>query len=373
MSKISKLLIFMFISILLFASASADTIYLNGTAMKVRAFKKNGVLYAPVSAFTTSLKTYNAWYPDVKAVLFNGRYFQSWFLHNGEMYLPVREISYAVGGYFKETPNGDVYISATPETTMAARNAAPLRSQSMDRSNTMPKISPLNVGSAKYTPKFPQRTEPKQTNTIYSFEPSYSGSNSTNYVGVAEPRSKNMETTYIGSNEKGGGVVNPLHAQGALQNNITLPPNPQYSGVPTPDTGFSTQLSRVPSYAAMGAFEPVTAKNQTYSITVTNIEEVSNIKNVYSASAGSKYWIVYISQQNISSEAQIYTGKFTIVDEQQKVYDYLEGLSNYWLAILKPGGVNYGYLVFEVPVNAKATRLVLNALSQPPLSIALNR
>ncbi len=373
--KITGLLL-CFLLIFLFGGGlcqAATTIYFNGKPMKVQAVTKDGMVYAPVSAFTSELKTYDAWYPDIKAVLFNGKYFQNWFLYKGEMYLPIREITDAAGGTLRLTDDGNIYISATAETAMQARHAVPLREKNSSATKLMPKVSPLSPNKAAYTPHFPQRTEQTPSSgDLYPFPSASSRVSNANY-SVSPSSGNNSETVYPRSESKGEGVVTPIHAIGSGDSVLSYPTSPELSGIKPPDTGFSSQMLNVPSYTAIGAFEPVSQRNGVYSVTVTNIEEVKNIKNIYNAAAGSKYWIVYISQQNISSEAQIYTGKFTIVDENSKVYDYLEGLSNYWLAILKPGGVNYGYLVFEVPENARPSMLVLNALSQPPLSVGLGR
>ena len=130
-------------------------------------------------------------------------------------------------------------------------------------------------------------------------------------------------------------------------------------------------MTNIPAIQSKGAFAQKSGKNSVFSVTVTDMEEISVIKNRYNASAGNKYFVIYVSQQNISSDVQIYTGKFTLSDENSHIYDYMEGLSNYWLSILKPGGVNYGYLVFEVPKSSRASKLILNALNQPPLAIDL--
>ena len=138
-----------------------------------------------------------------------------------------------------------------------------------------------------------------------------------------------------------------------------------------PESKLSTYMTNIPAIQSKGAFAQKSGKNSVFSVTVTDMEEISVIKNRYNASAGNKYFVIYVSQQNISSDVQIYTGKFTLSDENSHIYDYMEGLSNYWLSILKPGGVNYGYLVFEVPKSSRASKLILNALNQPPLAIDL--
>ena len=375
--------LFVFFSLLLvflscFAKASdaqaVKAVYLNGVNLNVSPIVRNGTAYVPVGLFTTALKTYDAWYPDIKTVLYNGRYFQDWIYSQGRMHVPVRELVDASGGTFR-VESGGIYISATPDTAHSARTSSVIPEKKNAQNTTvLPKISPLSQSQVRYEPKLPQRTPSvSASNDIYSFGPSNPSSPAYQTKNSVQSGGNDMATVYSGSETKGSGIINPSNAPGGLVDGLRLPRDPKFGGISAPKTSFSTLYSDVPSHPVRGAFEPETGKNQIYSVTVTNIEEVTNIKDTYNASTGSKYVIVYISQQNISSEVQIYTGKFTIIDENSKVYDYLEGLSNYWLAILKPGGTNYGYLVFEIPQYAKPARLVLNALSQPPLEISLGR
>ena len=116
-------------------------------------------------------------------------------------------------------------------------------------------------------------------------------------------------------------------------------------------------------------YVPKSAKNEVFQVTVTNLETISILKDFYRPKEGYKYVIAYLSQQNISQQVQIYTGRFSLLDQKSNSYDYIEGLSNFWLVILRPYGINFGYLVFEVPADSKPVSLVLHSLNQAPLSI----
>lgn len=132
-------------------------------------------------------------------------------------------------------------------------------------------------------------------------------------------------------------------------------------------------INAIPSLAQTNnsPYIPRTAQNSVFKVTVSNLEIVPVIKDFYKPRTGSKFVVASLSQQNISNQVQIYTGKFSLVDQNQNSYDHLEGLSNFWLVILRPYGVNFGYLVFEIPQNAKPICLVLHALNQAPLTINL--
>jgi hypothetical protein len=145
---------------------------------------------------------------------------------------------------------------------------------------------------------------------------------------------------------------------------ITIEPIPIPTPTVLPTPKPSPPLEGLP-------FIPRTVKNNIFSVTVSNLEELDLIKGFYKPASGNQYVIVYLSQTNISDEIQIYTGTFSLLDENNKVYDYIEGLSNFWLVILKPGGTNFGYLVFELPTDAHPANLVLHTLNQKPLIVNL--
>lgn len=118
-------------------------------------------------------------------------------------------------------------------------------------------------------------------------------------------------------------------------------------------------------------FIPVKAENDVFKITVTNLESVNAIKGHYTPQAGKKFLVVYLSQQNVSNEVQIYTGKLALVDNGGNAYEYMEALSNFWLLVLRPGGINFGYLVFEIPSNAVPMQVILTTTTRPPLTLNL--
>lgn len=139
----------------------------------------------------------------------------------------------------------------------------------------------------------------------------------------------------------------------------------------------TTSTSPVPTYNSNRIPEPETfiprmAANTEYSVTVTNVNEVRIIKEFYRPKPGYKFIIVHVSQQNISDKVQLYTGRFTLQDHLDQTYEYIEGLSNFWLQILRPGGINFGSLVFELPANAAATKLALHTYGTSPLSLNLH-
>jgi hypothetical protein len=119
------------------------------------------------------------------------------------------------------------------------------------------------------------------------------------------------------------------------------------------------------------AFVPRSQQGSVFRLTVTNMEEVESIKDHYKPKPGYKFVVVYLTQQNISGELQIYSGKISLIDNSSSSYDYLENLSNFWLVVLRPGGMITGYQVFEVPADAKPMQVVLHGLNTAPMSVSL--
>lgn len=153
---------------------------------------------------------------------------------------------------------------------------------------------------------------------------------------------------------------------------IAAPPNMSLGrDLPPPRTENPPPLQATTPYGSGTVYVPKTAQNNVFAVTVTNIEAVSSIKEYYHPRGGHRFVIVYLSQQNVSNEVQTYTGRFSILDENNRSFDYLEGLSNFWLVILRPYGINFGYLVFELPLESHPTRLELSTLNQSPLTINL--
>lgn len=118
-------------------------------------------------------------------------------------------------------------------------------------------------------------------------------------------------------------------------------------------------------------FIPVVGENDVFKVAVTNLENTDKVKAQSVSKPGNKFVVVHLSQQNVSNEVQIYTGKFALMDNTKRIYEYSEGLSNFWLVVLRPGGSNFGYIVFEVPQSAEPSKIILSTTSRPPLVLGL--
>lgn len=319
--------------------AYADkSLYLNNLNTGQKILLIRGTSYIPTETLAARLDTYTAWFPGSNTFILNGSQIRDFINSKGAIYVSAKEAAKACGGSLKFNKRSrDLYFIADKSKVSYTRSRLSSNSQDIQ---TIELSSP--VSSNKSLP--------------------LSSSSSSSSLD-------DLTTVYPQSSAKSDSTILTRHAGGTIMDGLRIPVNATISGIPAPKTQLTSYAA--PYTQGTAYFSPKTAQNSTFQVTVTNMEEISVVKNRFNASAGNKYVVLYVSQQNISPEVQIYTGKFTFVDENSKVYDYLEGLSNYWLSILKPGGVNYGYLVFEIPSYARPSYLVLNALNQPPLEINL--
>lgn len=343
-------------------AAPGYRVYVNGKPASVNTITKNDRMYIPVDTVAGRLRLPFEWEPVSNFLRVGGTDMPGQALFSeGSLYVPVRNFEAATG--FKaniDSVNRIVYITGS---SSAAASAGTYGTPSAAVKN-VPNIQPL--GSVPQTQRSASGT---QTIPSSPYNPSAVQSGASLGKGAIPDAYNSYPQTAGGSTTSG--TVRPVDGMGTLTDGLRLPPGgPQIGGIPTPSV--PADMSYIPSHPSASVFTPVTERNAAFSVTVTNVEEVEQLKDYYKPNAGSKYVVVYISQQNVSPQVQIYSGKFSLADESSHLYDYMQGLSNYWLTILKPGGVNYGYLVFEVPQHARPSSLILHAVNTPPLTVKLN-
>jgi len=179
---------------------------------------------------------------------------------------------------------------------------------------------------------------------------------------------KNNSLKITTKNTKYVKISKPVNSVSSTQKNTQN--NLQDNNINVPSEQVQTIPATEPT--ANEAFVPRSSSNGTFLVTVTNIEEAKAIKDYYKPKAGYKFVVIYVSQQNISNELQIYSGRFILMDNRKQLYNFVEGLSNFWLVVLRPGGNNFGYLVFEIPEAANPTNLILQTSNSNPLSVSIH-
>ena len=116
---------------------------------------------------------------------------------------------------------------------------------------------------------------------------------------------------------------------------------------------------------------PRSARDGAFLITVTDMDRVDNLRGYYQPKNGHRFVVVYLSQKNVSDTAQVDPGKFYLQDRSGNNYEALDELSSHRTVIFRPYGINFGYLVYEVPENTFPTRMILTTVGQAPLSVNL--
>ena len=138
---------------------------------------------------------------------------------------------------------------------------------------------------------------------------------------------------------------------------------------PTPPTQASINVMKRAENNSGDVFIPRSARNAAFHVTVTNLERLPSFRGYYQAKSGYLFYVVYLSQKNISGVPQVYPGKFHLQDAQGNSYDSMEELSSFWPVIMKPFGINFGYLVYEIPDTTFPARLVHTTVGLAPLSV----
>lgn len=298
-------------------AAPLTTIYVNGTKIAARPLVRDGVAYLPITSMAQALEVAITWDSRLNIVKVEDEVVAATpFPVEGRIYLPVESFVAALGG--KATWDGRRHAilidtkggSGQPGASLASRTTVPLVPP---RSSSTPPAHPAVSPSPTPVPEAPD---------------------------LAGIRSRVYQPPPAAST-----------ATSAIPGYRTPPVDPIRGGA--------------------DLYVPRIAQNAVFQVTVTNVETVSVIKDFYKPRTGYKFVIVYLSQQNISNEVQIYTGKFTLVDDRSRSYDAIEGLSNFWLVILRPYGINFGYLVYEIPADRVPRHVVLHTLNQSPLTIDL--
>lgn len=366
------------------AQQDVYTVYVNGVKVSgAHPLLRDGIAYLPANSLAQALGVSIQWDSRLNIVKINDQVTGARPLsENGTLMLPIEAVAQALNGTVEwDGRNQAIRVSSRPSvggTPVASRTTSPPSSTTSvvsppPASTTsivvspppVVAVNPVPASTGGYTtttyPTPTTTTYPASTTTTYPAATASSGGgypNSTSNVPYPSPAAYPPSTT-SSSNPP---PIRPPSAPPRMPSGLELPPAGTENGPPL--------AGNVP-YSSGSVYVPKSVQNNVFAVTVTNIETVNSIKDFYHPRPGYRFVIVYLSQQNVSNEVQIYTGRFSLLDQSNHSFDYVEGLSNFWLVILRPYGINFGYLVFEMPVDAHPTRLALHALNQSPLTLNL--
>lgn len=368
--KTVKAVLFLYVLCLLLATSLSagelTRIYVNGMKLGVYPLVKEGIAYLPANAMAQSLGIKVFWNADRRILKINDKVIAaSPLVYDGKLYLPVETIAQGSGATVEwDGTTNSIRISngGNPPAVASLNNVPDSPTEPKVAEKTTVKATP--VPKETYTP-VPVITAPKPSltseNRPQDRNPSKTVSGPT--VVHKPPTAYSGQPTKSAYPDRPESNVSlrPTDAPPVMPSNLSLPPMSTTGEVSTAKMTFSST----------SPFIPRSEKNNTFRVTITNVEYVDSIKDYYKPKPGYRFVIVYLSQQNISEEVQIYTGRFSLLDQNNHSYDYIEGLSNFWLVILRPGGINFGYLVFELPADSKPMSTILHALNQAPLTVNL--
>ncbi len=149
------------------------------------------------------------------------------------------------------------------------------------------------------------------------------------------------------------------------------PPPLVSNGPGIPTAGLAANVLDRKKGQSGEVYIPRGSSNASFSITVTDIDRCENLRGYYQPRSGYRFLLVHVSQKNVTNLPQVDPGKFYLQDNSGNTYESLEEMSTHRPIILRPYGVNFGYLVYELPETSLPSKLILTCVGQPPLGVSL--
>jgi hypothetical protein len=337
-------------------------VYVNGEKQQVATHTKEGIVYLPAVSMSMTLGTRIKWDPDRKLVTVNDIVVDSSPIEvEGVLFLPVEAIASSSGARVEwDGRENAIRIFQGNSGTSVLNNQKAVQ---VAQASLVP--APLPTKSYAVKKPFIKMPEAGITGGSGTGTPVMPGR------GTHVPGHLPIPPT--------GMYTYPLvdYSKYALTH---LPPGSgtRFGQVPSPPQS-STQIPYLNPSAVTGtkteesAPEPAgkTGNNGIFSVTVTDVNYVTEVKDHYKPRNGFKFVTIYLSQKNVSSSVQVYGGEFILSDQRSNRYKHIENLSNFWQVVLRPNGVNSGYLIYEIPVDSRPYNLILEGLQQGFVTVDL--
>lgn len=170
-----------------------------------------------------------------------------------------------------------------------------------------------------------------------------------------------FDTSLQGRLPAGWHFKNPLENNGPPQANLNVPGQ----------RGMNLNILDRKSSKAGEVYIPKTVANGAFSVTVTDVERCDNLRGYYQPRGGHRFLLIHVSQKNVTDFPQVDPGKFYVQDTSGTSYEPLDEMSTVRPVILRPYGLNFGYLVYEIPDVSMPARLILTCVGQAPLAVSL--
>lgn len=323
------------------AAEGEMALYANGVRVSAPCFVRDGVAYVPAQALAGALGINVQWNAEQNILKINGVTIEgSPLVQDGRVFLPVESLARASDTTVEwDGVNRRIMLRTKGGAPVAVNPPQP------QPSYTPPPPDPYAPGAPTRRPVTARGTNPNVVS-----DPSWVA------PGTVPSVAQNLP---------------PFMRTPILDMSMPSPTTAPMNGGEYVSTSGGASIAPTQMRSSGDIFVPRAAQNSIFAVSVTNVNTVGTIKEFYKPRSGHKFVIVYLSQQNISNEVQIYTGKFNLQDNAGNSYSGLDNLSNFWLVVLRPQGINFGYLVFELPMESSPASLTLTTVNQPPLTLEL--
>lgn len=125
-----------------------------------------------------------------------------------------------------------------------------------------------------------------------------------------------------------------------------------------------------PPPSAPAHFRPQVGRNGIFEVRVKGFKQTTRFEGVVPAPSGKKFVVVMVTEKNVSNVRQDDTGVFALFDSAGNRHADHRELSALEMKALRPGDVNAGHLVFEIPTDAQPAFIELEGTW--PLKIKLH-
>ena len=170
-----------------------------------------------------------------------------------------------------------------------------------------------------------------------------------------------------------GHIANDASQGGYVPSNAQPPSMEQPRPAPgVPDPAAGQRVAQALRRSDSGdIYTPRVARNAAFQVTVSNLEVVEQIRGVHQPRNGHRFIVIYVSQKNVTMQPVLNPGVFYLQDQSGNDYEPLQDYSSFLGVVLKPYGINFGYFVYEMPIQSVPIRLVLVTSMQSPVMVNL--
>jgi hypothetical protein len=360
-------------------AAVHTSVIVNGKRLQSLPHTVNGVVYLPVFPVCRALGRHAVYDPRQHRVLVEGQPVKTAVrIWDDQVYLPASALAKAAGASLVVDKSGQVKLAAGAPPGKLAHQSRGSGSPGAPHPVSAAAVAVATPPPPPYLMQAPGTTStPPTSPDVIPESPRTPGIVPTNVpwtIPVDWPPKGMPSNTKFPGQDNPSSVAHPppdITAEPPPAGGPIVNAPPDLGSAPVVPGPVQPPIGLAPTAPLPVPYQPRTGSNGVFAVTVTNVERIASYHSHYQPKAGYQFIMVSLSEQNISSNAQVYTGRFSLQDTTGNTFEVEDGLSNFFPVILSPQGTNFGYLTFEIPVTTAPLRLLLNAEAGPPVSVAL--